>query len=188
MPTVARGFDLADCVGAVSAIEAELNALTSALTEAQFHAKPPDGGWSVSYCLEHLVLTGNAFLPKWDVALKEAGRRKSCREDGFAYSWWQRRTLLLLEPPYTIRRKTRRLLEPCAHRPIHHTVERFLNMHRSVLGRIESSLGLDVMQTKAQSPFNSWVWYPLGFSFDLALAHERRHLWQAREAAAGVPG
>jgi hypothetical protein len=66
---------------------------------------------------------------------------------------------------------------------MHDTRERFLNMHRAIVRRLDGSLGVDVKQIKAQSPFIAWVWYPLGFSFDLALAHERRHLWQARRAA-----
>jgi hypothetical protein len=52
-------------------------------------------------------------------------------------------------------------------------------LHREFIRRAESSRGLDLRRTKIPSPFASWMSYPLGFSFDLALAHERRHLWQA---------
>ena len=59
------GFNLSDCLIAARAIEAELRRLASGLTEAQFHALTRAGGWSVAYCIEHLVLAGRAFLPKW---------------------------------------------------------------------------------------------------------------------------
>jgi len=58
-------------------------------------------------------------------------------------------------------------------------VDRFLEMHQGLAGRLIASQGLNVRRTKVQSPFSLWLWYPLGFSFDLALAHERRHLSQA---------
>jgi hypothetical protein len=52
-------------------------------------------------------------------------------------------------------------------------------MHHELARRIELSIGLDAGQARVQSPFASWIRYPLGFSFDFALTHERRHLWQA---------
>jgi hypothetical protein len=60
-------------------------------------------------------------------------------------------------------------------------MRRFLSMHNDFARTISRSGEMDMQRTKVQSPFVSWIWYPLGFSFDLALAHERRHLWQAWE-------
>jgi DinB superfamily len=179
MVTVVTGFDLPGCLKAVAAIEAEVRQLASALTEAQFHAPPRTGGWSVGYCLEHLVLTGQAFFPKWDTALKEAAAKRSYSDEAFPYAWWHRRILRLAEPPYKLKTKTTQSFLPCSRRPMEETVHRFLSMHREFASRVAGSSGLDVKRTKVQSPFVSWMWYPLGFSFDLALAHERRHLWQA---------
>ena len=58
-------------------------------------------------------------------------------------------------------------------------MDRFLDMHQGLTGRLIASQDLDVRRTRVQSPFSVWLSYPLGFSFDLALAHERRHLSQA---------
>jgi hypothetical protein len=72
---------------------------------------------------------------------------------------------------------------PYSRHSIEDTVARFLDMHHKGIGRVSQSRGLDVMRIKVQSPFTSWIRYALGFSFDLALAHERRHLrqaWQVR--------
>jgi hypothetical protein len=52
-------------------------------------------------------------------------------------------------------------------------------MHHDLVARIAASEGLDVRVPNVQSPFLSWWRHPLGFSFDLALAHERRHIAQA---------
>jgi hypothetical protein len=59
------------------------------------------------------------------------------------------------------------------------TIARFLAMHQELASRMAKSRGLDARRTKVQSSFASGIWYSLGFSFDLALAHERRHFWQA---------
>lgn len=177
MGTVTNGFDLAGCLQAAAAIEADLAQLTSALTEAQFHAPTRTGGWSVGYCIEHLVLTGQAFLPKWDRALQDAAGDRGGQ--ALRYSWWQRQVLRHIENPSRLKRKTAPEFVPCSRHSIEETVGRFLGMHQDLARRVARCRGLDVRRTRVQSPFVAWMRYELGFSFDLALAHERRHLRQA---------
>ncbi len=179
MVNVAIGFDASRCMKALASIETDLNQLASLLTEAQFHAPPRTGGWSVGYCIEHLVLTGEAFLQQWEIAVKEAAAKHASGNGCSSYGWWHRRLLRFLEPPYRLKTKATQPLVPCSRRPKEDTVRRFFTMHQEFAGKIASSRGLDVKRVKIQSPFASWLRYPLGFSFDLALAHERRHLWQA---------
>ena len=179
MVTVASGFDLPRCLGALATIEADLNLLASAVTEAQFHAPPRTGGWSIGHCVEHLVLTGHAFLPKWDLALKEAAAKRRHTFGELPYRWWHRKILGFAEPPYSLKTKATPPFLPCSRHPMEETIRRFAGMHQEFARRVAGSHGLDVRRTRIQSPFVSWIWYPLGFSFDLALAHERRHLWQA---------
>jgi hypothetical protein len=179
MDTSKNGFEPAECLLAAAAIEADLTRLTAALTEAQFHAPTRTGGWSVSYCIEHLVLTGEAFFPKWDLALKNANGGGCACQQAFRYGWWERRLLQYVENPSRWKRKTAAPFVPCARHSIEETVARFGAMHREFARRVARSRGLDVKHTKVQSPFAAWVRYALGFSFDLVLAHERRHLSQA---------
>jgi hypothetical protein len=182
MVRIATECDLRECLKQIEAIESDLVQLTSILTDAQFHAPPRTGGWSVGYCIEHLVLTGRALLVRWDEALHDAAPTRASGNGHRHYRWWQRKLLLLTNPPYKFKTKTSQAFLPCSRRPMKETVQRFLEMHDEFTRRMESSSGLDLERTKVQSPFASWIRYPLGFSFDLALAHERRHLWQAWQA------
>jgi hypothetical protein len=180
MGTVASGFEVAACLEAAAAIEADLIQLTGALTESQFHAPPRTGGWSVGFCIEHLLLTGQTLLPRWEIALKDAANRNLHGEERYQYRWWQRKLLEYVEDPSTFRRKTAPTFVPYSRRTIGDTVGRFLRMHEEFANTVAAARGLDVRRTKVQSPFVSWIRYAVGFSFDLALAHERRHLAQAR--------
>jgi hypothetical protein len=47
---------------------------------------------------------------------------------------------------------------------------------------LEQVNGYDLGAVRVQSPFAAWMRYKLGSAIALHLAHERRHLWQAREA------
>lgn len=179
MDTMPSQFEVSQSLQALEAIEADLRQLIANLTECQFQAPPLTGGWSIGHCIEHLTLTGNGFLGEWDAALQSAARQ-GLRSDGpFPYSFWQRSILRFAEPPYGIKVKTTRPFAPCTRRPMDLTLRRFQKMHYEMAHRLESSRGLDADRIKVRSPFLSWISYSLGMSFDLALAHERRHLWQA---------
>src|SRR5215475_15597076 len=93
-------------LSAIEAIERDLSQLMTGLKEDQFHASTLAGGWSVAYCIEHLVLAGHAFLPKWDLALQEASARGLFRTGPVQYRWWHRLILAGFEPPYRIKTKT----------------------------------------------------------------------------------
>ena len=179
MSAVATKFIVPECQQAIAAIEADLKELASALTEEQFQAPPRTGGWSVAHCVEHLVLTGHEFIAKWDGALKAAHKNGHNVDQSFRYPWWQRVLLRSMEPPYRLKTRTTQSFIPCSRRSMQETIHRFFSMHEEMAKRLEWSSGVNTGHIKVQSPFASWLWYPLGFSFDLALAHERRHLWQA---------
>jgi hypothetical protein len=184
MQIVVSKFEVAGWIRAAAAIEVELRQLTTGLTEGQFHAPTRTGGWSIGYCIEHLVLTGDAFLPKWDAALKAAAHEPRNGNGSFHYAWWQRTILNYAEDSSKLKYKALLPFMPYSRHSIEDTVSRFLDMHQKFIGRVSQSRGLDVMRIKVQSPFTSWIRYALGFSFDLALAHERRHLrqaWQVRQ-------
>jgi hypothetical protein len=179
MDTKPSDYDAQRCLQTIGAIEADLGRLTANLTEAQFQAPPRTGGWSIAYCIEHLTLAGNSFLREWEAALGRAAVTGGHGDGAFAYSWLQRRILDFAEPPYGVKIKAPKPLEPCSRRSMEETVRRFLQMHREFARRVSASRGSDAQRIKVRSPFLSWIRYPLGMSFDLALAHERRHLWQA---------
>jgi len=175
------GFEPTESLSVAKAIEYDLRLLATGITEAQFHAPARGGGWSVAQCIEHLVLTGQAYLPKWDLALRDAARQQLHGRAPFPYHWWHRLILGALKPPYKMKTRAPQSLAPCTRRSIEEGIHYFLVMHHELTRRIGLSVGLDAGRARVQSPFISWVWYPLGFSFDLALMHERRHLWQASQ-------
>jgi hypothetical protein len=65
----------------------------------------------------------------------------------------------------------------------------FLGWQDQFLGRLKQADGLDLRRVRARSPVIAWLKYSLGISFAAYLAHQRRHLWQARQVrnAPGFP-
>lgn len=179
MGTVASGFDPGACLRSAAAVEAGLLQLTASLTEAEFHAPTRIGGWSMGQCIEHLVLTGHAFLPRLDAALKRARPLATNGPRASSYTWWQRQILRAFEDPCRFRSQAASMLVPCGRHSIDETVHRFQAMHHEITRRLEQSQAVDPRRTSVQSPLVSWMHHTIGFSFDVVLAHERRHLRQA---------
>jgi hypothetical protein len=179
MSTEAGDFDLSARLKSIAAIEEDLGQLVSAVTEGQFHAPPRSGGWSIGHCIEHLVLSGMAFVACWDEGLQSLSPvRRHCRP---SVGWWSRFVIWRIEPPYRLKARTSRALTPCCRQSRDETLERFHHMHAEVVRRVELSHELEANGSDVRAPIASWLSHPLAFSIDLALAHERRHLWQARE-------
>jgi hypothetical protein len=166
--------------------ETRLRALAARLDEAAFAKVPQPGAWSPAAAMEHLILTTRTFLPLWDQALATAKPGKGEAK----YAWWERKLADMLEPPYRIKAKTMAPFEPKSQHTKDEIVELFLASHELVKQRAEILRERDISKLSVVSPFASWMKYNIAFSFDLLLVHERRHLWQAEQAAlkeSGLP-
>ena len=173
------GFELAQWQDAALAIEADLIELTSTLTEAQFHASPRAGGWSIGLCLEHLILTGHALLADWDAALRSAKPAALTAECMRPYPWWRRMLLQYAENPHKLKLRASTPAIPYLRRSIKTTMEAFFETHQGMARRAADAAVADVYHARVRFPPVEWLRHPLDFTLDLALAHERRHMRQA---------
>jgi hypothetical protein len=174
MATRPQAFRPADCLAALSAIETDVSRLAGGLSEEQFHAPTKNGGWSVGLCLEHLIVTAEALVPRWEAVLQNPSPAGPAE---FSYSLLERAILYSLEPPYRLKRKAPAWATPGARRSIGETFRRFASAHGELARLIGRSGSLS--QASVASPFLPGIQCRLGFAFDSVLAHERRHLWQA---------
>jgi hypothetical protein len=139
----------------------------------------------VGYGIEHLVLVAQAFLPHWEKALREAAKASQPNLRPTArYAWWQRRLLRFVENSSVVNCQSRKCFVPYLRRSSGETLAAFFAVHRDLVSMLIRTGDVRAPIVKVQSPCVSWIQYELGFSFDLVLAHERRHLrraWQIRE-------
>jgi hypothetical protein len=64
-----------------------------------------------------------------------------------------------------------------------------MDWQKKISDCISRADGIDLVRAKAKSPILPLFTWSLGAMFAIMLAHERRHIWQAREVrnAAGFP-
>ncbi len=170
-------------------LAADADALVTPLSDAQLTWQPAPGAWSVAQCIEHLNVTARLYLPKLDEAIADAIRRGLYADGPFTYNWLGRFVVRSQEPPARLKVKTLKSFQPADRRPRHDIMAAFRAYQVQFIDRLRQANGLDLSKARVSSPASQWLRIPLGSGFALMAAHERRHLWQARNvtSASGFP-
>jgi hypothetical protein len=155
--------------------------LMSGLSDAQFNWRPGPGRWSIAGCFDHLNKSAaQLFIPKMDAAIARA-RTNGLKSNGpFAYSAFERWCVRTNDAPPKMRFKAPRQVQPSEHKHLDEVRAEFLRWQDELAKRLRESDGLDLSRTKEKSPI-PFVKWSLGAFFQLMLAHERRHVYQARQ-------
>jgi len=165
-------------------ISQNADALVDPLTDEQFLWQPNPGSWSIALCVEHLNTTARLYLPQLDEAIAIAIRRGMYGEGPFSYNVFGRFFTAAMEPPARFKVSAPRAFHPPLVRPRAEVTAAFRAYQVQFVDRLRQANGLDLARAKVRSPGYSWLRFSLGSGFALMLAHERRHLWQARNVAA----
>ena len=171
----------------------DADAIASPLTDAQFAWNPPASApsalrrgtparvaWSVAQCIDHLNASARLYLPQLDEGIANAIRHGRYGEGPFKYWWIARLFVRCLEPPVRFRVKTPPPFEPPPGRSRREIMAAFRAYQVQYVDRLRQANGLDLARALVRSPIAQWIVMPLGSGFAAMVAHERRHLWQAR--------
>lgn len=161
-------------------LSADADALAAPLTDAQFAWRPAPDSWSVGECIDHLNATARSYLPLMDEGIAEAIRRGLYGAGPYAYNVIGRVLVHLFGPRVRVRAKAPGPFLPASGRPRHDVLAAFRAYQVQYIDRLRQANGLDLARARVSSPVKRWLRIPLGSSFALMAAHERRHLAQAR--------
>ena len=165
-------------------LSADADALVGPLTDAQFFWQPAPASWSIAQCIDHLNVTARLYLPKVDQAIADAIRRGVYGEGPFRYALVGRWLTRSQEPPAKFRSRTLKVFHPPPDRSRADIMAAFRAYQVQFIDRLRQANGLDLSRARVSSPAWTWLRFSLGSAFALTTAHERRHLWQARNVAA----
>jgi hypothetical protein len=163
--------------------------VVAGLSQAQLNWRPGPGRWSIAECLVHLNVAVSKTLPAFDRAI-EGGRARGLVGQGpFRYGWFANWMVRSMEPPPKRLMKTFKVFEvpPGATHVPGQVLSEFLRVRDQLAERVRWADGLDLRRPRVVSPVTRLLRMPLGAYFAFVIAHDRRHLWQARrvrEAAA----
>jgi hypothetical protein len=170
-------------------IRQDVGAIVANLTGAQFNWRPAPDRWSIAECFDHLNLTARQFVPTMDATIADARTRGLLSPGPFAYGWFERLFIASNEPPPKRRFRAFKRFRPAAGKPVAAVMDEFLQWQDRLGERVRQADGLDLRRARRRSPILPLLTWSLGTMFALTLAHERRHIWQARQIrnASGFP-
>ena len=163
--------------------------IVARLSDEQFNWRPAPNQWSIAECFGHLNIASKQFMPTFDQAIASGRERGLTATGPFAYPMLQRYFVRLMEPPPAIRVRTPGAFVPVYGATSSKVLPDFLGWQDQFGERLKQADGLDLRRIRARSAVLPWLRYGLGIGFAAFLAHERRHLWQARQVRndAGFP-
>ena len=176
--------DLRDCARQFEAIRRESRELLEGLSDAQFNWRAAPGRWSIAECIAHLNVAGQVYLPVIDRHIREARAAGRTSAGPFRYSLFGKLFVYGMEPPARFKFKTPKLYAPQPEHLLLSVGPAFETLQEQLIKRLYAANGLDLGGVKIASPGYEFFKISLGQIFQITAAHERRHLYQARQVKA----
>lgn len=164
----------------VDAAQQEARRLVDGLDESQVNWQPPDGGWSVVQCLDHLARMNVFYVG----AVMPAARRAAKTPGAFAGlhpGWFGRWFVRSMEPP--VKRKLKAPIaqvKPGPQISCEQAVDAFVASHGPYRELVALAAETNPDRVIVHNPFYKRVRMKLSTVLLIVPAHDRRHLWQAR--------
>ncbi len=182
-----RASDLDALVAEAERQVAEVREVFAELSPEAATWRPDETRWSVTGHVTHVVIINRAYLGAIEAAIDRA-EEKGPRGDGpyrhpAIAKWFVRN----MEPPPKQRMKTMRSMVPDPGADPERAEADFAAVQERMGSLLERARGLDLGRVRFGSPFFRLLRFSLGAGFEMLLAHNRRHLWLAREVM-GSPG
>ena len=171
-------------------VTADVESAFGNLTADQLNWKPGPSQWSIAQCLEHLIVINGSYFPVFERI--ERGQ--------FTPNFMERLPLLprvlgplvlkAVSPESPRRYKTASSFQPSGSAISGDIVARFVTHQQKVARHLEAAVNLQPERFVITSPVASFVTYSLLDACRIIVAHEQRHVAQARRvmASPGFPG
>jgi len=172
---------LAELRSQFAAAKADAGELVNGLKESQFNWRPDPHRWSMAECLLHLNIVGDRYVRLLEKTIEDPGAPGRTAEASLAYGFLGARLIAGTEPPPKRKRKALRSFTPAFGQPITAVLPTFRHIQEQLALLLERANGLDLARIKMRGPGLGPVRLNLYAIFAWIAAHERRHLWQARQ-------
>ncbi len=185
MAIALKNRELEDYRNDFSILKEQASQLSADLSGEQFTWKPTQKKWSVAECLDHLNVGGRLVLDALQKAIESGHRDGIVGEPPFTYGFVSRNFPKIMMPSTRLKMKSVRLYlpAPAAELNKESVVTTFLQLQDDYIEQIQRSDGLDLRRIRVSSPAIRMLRLSLGAWFAVTIAHEQRHLEQARRVA-----
>ena len=151
------------------------------LNTGQLNWKPNPKTWSIAQNIDHLIVINNTYLPVLDALRNGTLRLPFTARIGFLVSFFGKMILKASGPDRRRRIKTFPIWEPAVSEIPKGILDRFEEHQQALKALITNAQDLIDQGAVIHSPANKNIVYKLEKAFEIIVAHELRHLEQAKE-------
>ncbi|MGV3587008.1 MAG: DinB family protein [Adhaeribacter sp.] len=139
-----------------------------------------NGGWSIAQCLDHLNSYGQYYLPHIQKGLNK--NINLINADTFQSSWLGNYFTRLMDPGTGKKKqKAAKIHQPAPNLDAHAVVAEFIQQQETLLTYIKQSRQVDLNKIKIPVSILKWIKLNLGDVLQFLIAHNERHLQQAKK-------
>lgn len=143
--------------------------------------KPNPQIWSVGQCIHHLIVVNESYYPVLNQVKTGKYQVPMLCRIGFVHRLFGNLVLNAVQPEQKRKTRTFPIWQPVSSNIPADIVTQFEKHHENLKLLIQSSQDLVQKNVLISSPANRIIVYSLQTAFDIMVAHEKRHLKQARE-------
>jgi uncharacterized damage-inducible protein DinB len=147
------------------------------LSEEELLKPASNGGWSIAQCLWHLNSYGDYYLPKIKSGLDKGYPGNPVFKSTWLGSYFTR----IMKPGAQMKKfKAFKSHVPPAELSAHKVVAEFIQQQEQLLTYLKLARHSDMNQIRIPISILNWVKLKLGDVFQFIIAHDERHLQQAK--------
>jgi hypothetical protein len=178
--------DLQSILNKLDRTDEEARQLVASLTEAQLNWRPSPTAWSVAQCLAHLGQMNSVLTAALRTAVRQADKNSGMPRKPIEPGWFGRWFISQMEPPPRRRMKSPKQGIPEARKSKEEILRAFIAAHDELRSLVHDARDLDLNRIRFRNPFIGLLRYSVGTALLVIGAHDRRHLWQARQVCAAM--
>jgi hypothetical protein len=148
---------------------------------------PEEGKWSVAQCLEHLNAYSRYYLPAMEKAMTPVSKQVNA---WFVSGFWGNYFTKMMKPAnvYEIknRMKAMKSYVPSKGLNVQQVFDEFFQHQNKLLQLLEIAKRRDLNSIHVPISISRFIKFKLGDTFRFLIAHEQRHMIQARNAIKAV--
>lgn len=154
------------------------------LASQELNWKPLPEQWSVAECLEHLNIYSRYYNPAMEQAI--AAGKKHASVDRFESNWFGNFSVKSVHPDNTKKQNTLKRLNPSQSAIPNDVIEDFLKHQKKLQELIAQSGSVNLNKIKIPAEIAKLMKLKLGDCLRFVVAHEQRHIQQAKRVLEGM--
>ena len=168
-------------VQAFEQTKADARRLLTGSKEEVLKKRPSQHSWSALECLGHLNLGNRMMLAEIEKAIAQARDLHKAPNENYKMDLIGKLMVWSFKPGRIKLKAPAAIAKPIKHGSAEEALSEFERQQDEAIELIRGSAGLAIDRCKMRSPFAN-VRYSAYSAFEIIAAHNRRHLWQAKNA------